>query len=255
MISNPNAIYYACIAKGTTILAQHRSQEPEILELAAKCLALAPLHHSMFSQTVKKRTYTFSFDDPFVYFAIFDAELVKSEAIRFLDRIKCALDEIMKGRPITDSDDFSPLCFQSQFDPVFRESTASDLDLENSLQGENKEVGVDSVKGKRSVMVPLLGQPNKSLKKKKRVVIAEGNEIMNDKDAAMENKLDVCDDINGCSRDFALSVPKGMANDRQKARQVWKKHVWVVLLLDLFVCAMLFAIWLWVCRGFQCMKS
>ncbi|XP_028790829.1 phytolongin Phyl2.1 [Neltuma alba] len=256
MVSNPNFIHYACIAKGTTILAQHGSKEPHIEELAAKCLEQAPLHHSMFSHTVKKRTYAFLIDQAFVSFAIFDDKLVKSEALWFLDRIKCALDAILEGRSVTDSDYFSPLCFQAQFDPIFGESMASGLQSEKPLQGENKNdrnPSVGSVKGKKSVMVPLLEQPGKSLKKKKRVS-TEGNGI-DGNDAPMENKLDVGDDINRGTRDFAWSVPKGATGDRQKAKQIWKKHVWMVLLLDIFVCAMLFVIWLWVCRGFKCMQS
>ncbi|XP_054788936.1 phytolongin Phyl2.2-like [Prosopis cineraria] len=257
MISSPNFIHYACVAKGTTILAQHGSKEPHIEELAAKCLEQAPLHHCMFSHSVKNRTYAFLIDQAFVYFAIFDEKLLKSEALWFLDRIKCALNAILKGRSITDSDDFSPLCFQAQFDPIFGESMTSDLESEKPLQGQNKDdrkPSVGSVKGKKSMMVPLLEQPSKSLKKKRRVSV-EGN-VMDGKDAAMENKLEMGDDINCCTRDFALSAPKGRANDRQKAKQIWKKHVCVVLLLDVLVCAMLFVIWLWVyCRGYKCMQS
>lgn len=254
MISNASLIFYACIAKGTTVLAHQGSKEPRIEELAAECLAQSPLHHSMYSHTVKKRTYTFLIDDPFVYFAIFGEELMKSEVLSFLDRIKCELDEILKGRSIASSDDFAPLCFQAQFDPIFRETMASELDMVNPLQDENKNEGnpsVDSEKGKKSVMVPFL--PNQSLTKKKRLS-AEGNG-MDGKESPLEKKVDVCDDTNGCNREFALSVPKCMVNDRQKAKEVWKKHVWVVLLLDVFVCATLLAIWLWVCRGLKCMRN
>ncbi|KAG7945353.1 hypothetical protein I3843_15G147800 [Carya illinoinensis] len=49
-----------------------------------------------------------------------------------------------------------------------------------------------------------------------------------------------------------LPVQKGFSNDGQKSKQIWRKHVWVVLLLDLFVCSVLFVIWLWVCGGFNC---
>ena len=250
MISNPNFIYYACIAKGTTILAQYSSKGPEIEELAAECIAKAPFHHSMFSHTVKRRTYTFLIDDPFAYFAILDEELVKSERTWFLNRLKCSLDEIIESRSIlkTDSDCFTALCFQAQFDSIFRETMILDLDLadsppvEENKQSQNRSL--DSEKGKRSAMVPLLGN---GLKKKKRMVV-EANGI-DGKDFAIQNKVDLCDDVNG------LLSKNNMVNDRQKANKIWKKHVWVVLLLDVFVCAVLFVIWLCVCRGFQCMQS
>ncbi|KAK4273881.1 hypothetical protein QN277_017192 [Acacia crassicarpa] len=249
MISNPNFIHYACIAKGTTILAQRGSKEPNIEELAAQCLEQAPPNHSMFYHTVKKRTYAFLIDEAFVYFAIFDENLVKTEALWFLDRMKGALDAILKSRSIKDSCDFLPLCFQDEFDSIFTESMPSDLLSEKPLLGENKDdrnPSVGSVNEKKLVMVALLEQPRKVLSKKKRVS-TEGDGI----DAMMENTVDVVDDINGHTRDFALSVP----NDRHKAKRIWKKYVWAVLLFDIFVCAMLFVIWLWVCRGFKCMRS
>ncbi|KAI9096759.1 hypothetical protein K1719_025938 [Acacia pycnantha] len=255
MISNPNFIYYACIARGNTVLARYGSKESKIEELATECLAKTPLHHSMFSHTVKKRTYTFVIHDPFVYFAIFDEQLVKSEGFWFLNRFKSVLDEVLKGRPIVDSEDFTPLCFQSQFDPFFRETLAldSDLDSLDPHRGEDldsRNPSMDSVQGKRSAMAPLLAMPG--LKKKKRVNI-EANE-MDVKNAATEDKVDLCDCFDGLPRDFQFPVPnKGVINDRQKAKQIWKKHVWVVLIMDVFVCAVLFVIWLWVCRGFKCM--
>ncbi|KAF5471919.1 hypothetical protein F2P56_008679 [Juglans regia] len=49
-------------------------------------------------------------------------------------------------------------------------------------------------------------------------------------------------------QDITLPVQKGFSNHRQKSKQIWRKHVWVVLLLDLFVCSVLFVIWFWVCR-------
>ncbi|KAG2667501.1 hypothetical protein I3760_15G118200 [Carya illinoinensis] len=49
-------------------------------------------------------------------------------------------------------------------------------------------------------------------------------------------------------QDFTLTVQKGFSNDGQKSK-LWGKLVWVVLLLDLFVCLVLFMIWLWVFWG------
>ena len=79
---------------------------------------------------------------------------------------------------------------------------------------------------------PPLNPPAQGLKKKKRP---------NDAPAT----LDVSDD--------AVSLKPQLHNHSNKAKHVWKKHVWVLLLLDLFVCAVLFVIWLWVCSGFKCM--
>ena len=111
-----------------------------------------------------------------------------------------------------------------------------------------------------SSTVPLLGKPSEGLllKKKKKRVVEAVNGDGRDSGGALENKVDVCAEaVNGGGRDFSLAVVAkgGAVNDhhRQKAKHIWKKHVWVVLLLDLFVCAVLFVIWLWVCSGFKCM--
>lgn len=259
MLSNPNLVYYACIARGNTILAQYGSKEPKIEDLAAECLTKTPLHHSMFSHTVRKRTYTFVIHDPYVFFAIFDEQLVKSEGHLFLNRMKCAFDEVLKQSPITASDDFTSLCFQSQFDPFFREAMALNLDLGlNSVDphrienNDGRNSSLDhSMQGKISATTPLFSLPG--LKKKKRVGTEASEKDM--KNAAIENKVDLSDYVDGFSRDLQLSVPSKCAiNDRQKVKQIWKKHVWVVLLMDVFVCAVLFVIWLWVCRGFKCMQ-
>lgn len=259
MISNPNLIYYACIAKNTTILAQF-SKESDLKDLAQQCIEKAPPHHSMFSHTVRERTYTFLLEDPFVYFAIFSQDLDHSEGIWFLNRLKSGFQESIKGGSTKGFDNFSSLCFQAEFDVIVREIMALnlklDLDLVDSLPivlNGSRNPSLDSSKGKKLVLTPLLGKPSKGLKKKKRLS-GEGNGDFG-KDLSMENKLDVCEDM---SRDFSMSAQKNVTlhiGDRQKAKQVWRKHVWVVLLLDLFVCAILFGIWLWVCGGFKCIDS
>ncbi|KAJ7959357.1 phytolongin Phyl2.1-like [Quillaja saponaria] len=255
MISNPELILYACTAKGTTILAEYTSKESNIEELALECLKKTPNHHSVFSHTVKQRTYLFLIDDPFVYFSIFDEKLEKLDGLWFLERIKYAIQEIRESGSMMGFDNFSSLCFQPKFDMIFREILALDLNLKNSSANETKDSrnpSLDLVKGKRVATGPLLGNQSKGLKKKKRVVM-EANGV-DGRDVAVENKVDMTYDVNGISRDFSLSVPKSLAVERQKAKQIWKKHVWVVLLLDIFVCSVLFAIWLWVCRGLKCIE-
>lgn len=266
MISNPELIHYVCIAKSTTILAQYNTtKDPKIEALASQCIAQTPPNHSLFSHTLNDRTYTFLIEPPFVYFAIFDTELLKSQTLNLLNKINFAFRQfLLDSQILADSDDFQPLCFQSKFDSILRDML--DFDSESSvnskggtiINGDCGNPSVDSVKGKRSATVPLLGKPPEGLKKKKRVVGSDSNGGIEGKDGNSENKVvDVCDsEVYVCSnRDFSLGVPKGMVNDhhRQKAKHIWKKHVWVVLMLDVFVCAVLFVIWLWVCSGFKCM--
>lgn len=221
MIWNPDLIHYLCIAKSTTILAHHikNTKDSNFESLASECLTKTPPNHSFFSHTVNNLTYTFLIDPTFVIFAIFDHHLLKSHALAFLNRVRSSLIETLNQ-----NDNFVPFSLQTQFDSVFNE-TLNFYDL--SPSGNEKSSPLTTL--------PLIGKPGEGLKKKKRL-------IDDGKDAAL---VDLSDD--------AVSLPFAKVNDRQKAKHVWKKHVWVVLLLDLFVCAVLFVIWLWVCSGFKCM--
>ncbi|KAK7410723.1 hypothetical protein VNO78_01737 [Psophocarpus tetragonolobus] len=109
---------------------------------------------------------------------------------------------------------FAPLSFQPHFHAIFN----------NALYN----ICVPTTKN----LSPSPSPSPQGLKKKKRP---------NDFPAT----LDVSDDL--------LSLSPIRPDCHTKAKHVWKKHVWVLLLLDLFVCAVLFVIWLWVCSGFKCM--
>ncbi|OMP00939.1 hypothetical protein CCACVL1_03235 [Corchorus capsularis] len=199
MISNPNLIFYACIAKGPIILAEFSSEEAGIESLAQKCIEKTPPFHSMFSHTVAGRTYTFLIDDPFVYFIITHEDLDKSESFWFLDRLKCAFEDFLGTGLMVGTDNLTPNCLQSHFNPVFSQIMAPDLEFSKSSSKEDRDPSVQSKssKGKRSGVAPLLGNPLKGLKKKKRSAALEvnGGEA---KDAGgggngngMENKVDM----------------------------------------------------------------
>ncbi|KAK7350981.1 hypothetical protein VNO77_10088 [Canavalia gladiata] len=219
MISNPELIYYACIARSTTILAHHQKEEDPIMEaLASECVAQAPPNHSLFTHTVNNRTYTFLIDPPFVFFAIFDHHLLKSQTLPFLHRMRSSFQKTLSSS----KHNFAPLSFQPQFHSIFHEALHFDPN--------NVATATDTS--------PPLPKPPQGLKKKKRPL---------DSKEPASAMLDLSDDV------VSLPPVKPPLVDRQKAKHVWKKHVWVVLLLDLFVCAVLFVIWLWVCSGFKCM--
>ncbi|KAM5557597.1 phytolongin Phyl2.2 [Rosa sericea] len=248
MISNPSLVYYACIAQKETILGEF-AKEPGIGALAQKCIAKTPPHHSLYTHTVRKRTYVFSIVDPFVFFGIFDQDLDQSEALSFLNRLRCDFEKVNGN-----GGDFESHCFQAEFDSIMREVMASEMDLAASPPASrNLSMDSSSSKGKKLVLAPLLG--NQGLKKKKRLSGEVNGELCKDAVmSTMEKKLDVGED----GRDFAMPALKSGGLhpcERQKAKQVWRRHVWVVLMLDLFVCAVLFGVWLWVCRGFKCIDS
>ncbi|CAH8279436.1 unnamed protein product [Arabidopsis lyrata] len=237
MISNPSLLSYTCIAKGTVILAEFVSrQEPGIEAIALRCIENTPPHHSMFSHTVHKKTYTFAIDDDsFVSFAISDETMEKPESF--------------------------------WLDPIFAEIVGVvDFELDMDLVGsprsvarESRNPSIDSSKGRRAALMPLLGKPLKALKKKKRLHNegkGEDSCEVGSIQEISEKNVDVCG--NGNNGVLRKELRNGLLSDhhhRQKAKQIWKKHVWVVLMFDFCICAILFGIWLWICEGFQCIEG
>ncbi|ESQ54476.1 hypothetical protein EUTSA_v10025998mg [Eutrema salsugineum] len=264
MISNPRLLFYSCIAKGTVILAEFASkEEPGIEALALRCIENVPPHHSMVSHTVQKRTYAFVIDGLLSYFAILDEVVTKSESLWLFSRLKSATDDLIAdGSASASLDNPTRHCLQSKLDPVFAEITGGNKDLEveldlvgspRSLAREVKNRGLDSSKGRKGcALKPLLGNPLRVLKNKKRSQTeAKSEGIVND---WAEKKMDLG---GGGGSVLSKGLRNGLVHDhhRQKAKQIWRKHVWVVLMFDVCICVALFGIWLWVCQGFQCIDG
>ncbi|KAF8008421.1 hypothetical protein BT93_K2179 [Corymbia citriodora subsp. variegata] len=260
---NPSLFLYICIARGgaaSSILAEFAGGDPDLLPLARQCALHAPPHHASFSHTLRRRSYTFLIADPLAYFVVSDEALEKSEVLRFLDRLRSSFEAAVGREVARCPDDRSPGCFQPQFDKVLRELMRpggdSGGDGFDSMTTSAESSRNPSLDGGGAFMAPLLGSPGKGLKKKKRSnneSAAKGDA----KDLNFEDKVDVSDEANGLCRDFPASIQKSSVHsgERQRAKQVWKKHVWVVLTIDLVVCVALFGVWLWVCRGFQCIDG
>uniref|UniRef100_A0A1J3ID83 Putative VAMP-like protein n=1 Tax=Noccaea caerulescens TaxID=107243 RepID=A0A1J3ID83_NOCCA len=244
MISNPRLLFYSCIAKGTVILAEFSSKEdPGIEALALRCIENVPPHHSMISHTVRKRTYAFIVDGLFSYFAILDEVVEKSESLWLFGRLKSATEALVADGSASDSlDNPTRHCLQSKLDPIFAEIFGGgDKDLELESEREIKNPSLVSSEGRKGCSLPLLGKPLRVLKNKKRLQ-TEGT----------EKKVDLGGGV------ISKGLRNGLLHDhhhRQKAKQIWRKHVWIVLMFDVCVCLVLFGIWLWVCQGFQCIQG
>lgn len=262
MISDPKLVLYACVSKGTTILAEFTSGDPNLATLALQCLENTPSFHSTFSHTIRKRTYAFLIDnpDPFVYLAIFDETLDKSMGVWYLNSLKAALDGIIARKSIVDSENVISHCLQGDFIPVFRDLLAPRVEVDTanlvvSVSKNSRNENLDSSKGKKIVSAPLLGKPSKGLKKKRR----SSDENSDVKDIGIENKVDVSDEGVILTREFTVPLHKNGLyvgdGGRQKARQLWRRHVLIVLFIDLIVCLILFVVWLFICKGFKCIKG
>ncbi|GAB4858496.1 hypothetical protein Ancab_009972 [Ancistrocladus abbreviatus] len=283
MISDPNQIRYACIAHNFTILAELNSADSSLKSLAYQCIQQSPPHHTYFSHTACKRTYSFLLDDLFVYFAIFDESVENSDQIWYLNNLKDALHELIRkrkspsslqnGHIVNSNDNLTPYCFQGELHPIFHQLTSKGVDFdglndsEKSMNGLNDDDDHDSRRmnsggasseGRRVLAVPLLTKVGEGLKKKKR--FGFGESVGESKECLMEDKVDYHAEFTSrevCQREVGgggggLCLVDG---GRQRAKKIWKIHVWIVLILDLAVCLILFGIWLRICHGFQCIDG
>jgi len=218
----------------------------------------------MFSHSYRNQTYTFLLDDPFVYFGIFDPKMPKSDQIAFLGRLKEALNRLIKLNP---NAKFTYHCFQGELHPIFPRMMKKSSDLNplhlvpNGFHGINPPAIVSgsvspSSRARKIFSVPVLSPPKVGKNYKKRPSGESGEGFVNGK----FDVLDVGEGVGevksrkvGTQNGLYLSEAGGGAG-RQKAKKIWRRHVWIVLVLDLAVCLILFGIWLFVCRGFECIE-
>ncbi|KAJ8435197.1 hypothetical protein Cgig2_028383 [Carnegiea gigantea] len=272
MMSDLDLVRYACIAhrnrdsSESTILAEFNSADSSLQDLAYQCLHKAPPHHSIFSHSYRNQTYTFLLDDPFVYFGIFGPKMPKPDQILFLGRLRDALSRLIKLNP---NKKFTSHCFQGELHPIFLRTMKKSIDLDplllvpNGVHSINPLTSVSgsvspSSKARKIFSVPVLSPANVGKGYKKKRPSGEREE------ALVNGKFDVfdVDGVVGEVKSRKVSTQNGLhlseaggGGGRQKAKKIWRRHVWIVLALDLAVCLILFGIWLFVCRGLKCIEK
>ncbi|KAK9672429.1 hypothetical protein RND81_12G100000 [Saponaria officinalis] len=265
MISNPDLVHYTCIARqlatDSTILAEFNLADSFLQKLAQQCLHFTPPHHTIFSQTFSNQTFTFLLDYPFVYFGIFDQKMIKFDQINLLQSLRDTLNHIIKGNP---NQKFTSFCLQDEIHPIFQKllSKSFDFDSFGDNVANDKNINPSSVSGskaKKMMALPMLSS-NKITKclKKKRWVSSDSKEALVDgKSDVLEGNFDVGEVKSRevvCQNGVCFIDGHGNVG-KHKAKKIWRRHVWVVLVLDLCVCLILFGIWLFVCKGFQCIDG
>lgn len=241
MIPDSDRIFYACVARGTTILADFSPGESDLEALALKCVESTPPFHLLYSYTTGKRIYCFLIEDPFVFFAIIDQGLGKSRGFRFLDRLKTSFASVLKRHSIKIMDHLNSLCFQEEFGPVIRSS------MHLSGEGDDQVKDPDPSKGENAgaIRAPLLEKQ-----------ISNGEEIG---DVSASNVSDTTSDANEIRARSLLPQKNGGSSVIDggwgQARRIWRKQVRIVLLIDLVVCCALFCVWLTICKGLRCVDG
>ncbi|MCL7038970.1 hypothetical protein MKW94_000390 [Papaver nudicaule] len=249
MVSDRNSVLYACISKGNTVLAEFSSGDVDLQTKALRCLEKAPDYHITYTHTIRQKIYSFLMADPFVYFAIVNEEFGHLQSFQFLDCVKQAFSKILERKDVKRSEILTSHCFHEEFIPIFRSLMESEC-KSNELQSSVVSTGDLCNDGRNS-----RSKHSENLRKKKHSgeMDDERNEL------PIVNKVDSsCGDSNSNS-EFSTSLLKSGSYMRNNgylhAKKMWRRHVWTVLLIDLMICCVLFGVWLWICRGFECIAS
>ncbi|KAJ4954704.1 hypothetical protein NE237_011487 [Protea cynaroides] len=260
MISNPDLILYACVSKGTTVLAEVSTGNKELKTLALECLKKTPSLHAMFSHTVGKKIYSFLMEDPFVYFAIVDEELGKPEGLGFLKCVKDAFKVVLHNRRLKNFDNLTNDYFHGELTPIFNKLLTT--------SGEryvfppppppsliSRDSSVDSRSGFIVGRIPSIERPSNYSQKKnsKKRELEEMN--TGSRDIPIENMVRVHED----GPEFSVPLHKNGLHSgnvvRRQTQKMWRRYVLTALLMDIMVCCVLLGVWLWVCRGFKCLRE
>lgn len=241
MVSHENQVVYACISRGTTVLADFSSGDNDIEALALQCLEKTPPLHLLYSEAVKDRIYCFSIDNPFVYFAIVDEGFGKSVAFQFLDHVKSSFLSFLKNKPAESIDCFSSHCFQVEFGPVF-------CSLMQHSGEDDQSCSEHTIIEKNAV--------NEHDTKTIAGLTVEETEILN---FPVDNQLDLASDANVIrNRSLPLTPQKigfsgGHDVVQRRAWRIWRQLLCILLIIDVLVCCVLFGVWLTICGGFHCL--
>eukprot|EP00249_Psilotum_nudum_P018870 c26994_g1_i1 orf=946-1809(+) len=282
----PNLVYYACVARGTVIVAEYYDGSSEVRAVASKCLEKIPPFHRRFSNTAKRRMLNCLIEGSWVYCAIMDEALGKSNANAYLDQVRDEFDSFLKTRDLPlDGEGIRVHSLNNGFAPVLRHLAAplvgipqkekdrmkqemqaqmeaeEDLVLSDSFHGENTQefVGMTE-KGPFDIRSPFLASKGKGSKQDKKKMKDEVKEI---KEIMIENKGKAMDGVqsldivveDSTSSALATQVQRTKSKGHQLAQRMWWRSVRLVLILDAVVCLILFAIWLGICRGISCINE
>lgn len=83
-----NLVYYAAVARGNIVLAEHINPKENLADVGEECLEKVPPYHNQFTYTIKQRMFMFLIDGPFTYCAVVDEALGKGKSIWFLERVR-----------------------------------------------------------------------------------------------------------------------------------------------------------------------
>lgn len=284
-----NLVYYAAVAKRTTVLADYEDAgSGAFAHMASKCLEHIPPLHNSFSYTTSNRMFICLMEDLFIYYAIMDEALSKAKAFMFLEHMRDAFRVLLQQKDVY-PDMLTSHSLHSEMGPFFKHLVSSlvglpqrekvrmreeqlilqaqrdaDNDFEVSspsavaplsdedfdLQTEHKPMS--SLSASRSPRMPLIGKGRRGKKKSREYDKgAIGSPMDSSCEALNKSKcLQIMVDDNS-----PRAHVRGHRACWQEAQDRWWRNVKLIIVLDVIVCILLLAIWLAVCEGVNCLKK
>lgn len=257
MVSFPSAIYYCCVSRGTKVLAAYTAGDAESEKWAAICLERAPPFHAHYFETVRSRIFAFLMDGDHVYFTITDEGLGKPGVLQFLVNVRNHFHQVVENGE-AGGVGLTSFSLREELVPVLQR-------LIISLESVSK---VDDKYSVTAEPDPLVCHDKDDLKsttntpsQEKAKCVAEVKASVEDEENASSKGLAVnvvidCD-ANGV-RPLGCSLQKSdnsKVSAQQLARRKWWRHVWIVLIVDMVLCLILFGVWLRICHGIQCVST
>lgn len=264
MSSSAANTVYCCIAKGQRVIYRYSSSskggdggsDPQTEATAALCLENSPSHHRHYVHTAGSRTYGYLMADGHTFFAIIDPSVGSAGALQFLERVRDAFRSSSGSGSRNKG-------FHDSLVPAVQRLVASlekmphaTFVLEDGCAGNN-----DGGNGctSSSSKVPLLGKSgSRKEKRRSRDKLSSSNGDGEDEHHGTRAvRIDVpAEDVGGMSLERSASQSRLRRQlQQQPSRSLWMRHVKAIIIIDAVICLVLFAAWLAVCKGFQCVSG
>ncbi|XP_062195991.1 phytolongin Phyl1.1-like [Phragmites australis] len=246
MSSSADNTVYCCIAKGRKVIYCYNSKDgdPQMDATAALCLENAPSYHRHYIHTIGSRSFGYLMADGHTFFAIIDPSVGNAGVLQFLERVR----EVFRNANRNG--------FHTSLVPAVQRLVASLEKMPRAafvLEESAERGGSSESSSCTSSKVPLLGKSGSRKEKKS-------------KDKAVSVG---CDDEHHGTRGMRIDMPteevSGMSLERsssqsrlrrqQPSRLLWMRHVKIIVVVDVIICLVLFAAWLAICKGFQCVSG
>lgn len=249
-------VYYCCVFDGKAKIQSYNNRKDEKLEtMADHYLENAPPHHSWFFHTVRRTTYGFLMERGFTYLVIVDSTIANPYLLNFLRYLRDGFRKLSDSRgnltPVMrrlmvslENTPKSP-CIEDMMKMAADTAAAAAAAQEGANNGNSSG---------EAPSVPLLGDSSGGSGSGNRRKMKESRD--SDAIARQPNGTSPTTPAAFRLQKCLTSVhPRATEQSMEAGRAAWFRLVKLIVAIDLFICLLLFGIWLFICDGFNCLDS